>query len=141
LKQWIETMGLGVSVYSRVSAIPATRPYITIMDRQPLAPRGLEDGGPGEGIETCMIDVWQDWKSVSGSGPTVEDQTLVAKLEHNLQGGRPVDATGHPILVGAVPGGQGIVYRVRVVGSQQVSDPSVENLVHNAITVAVWRQL
>lgn len=141
LKQWIETMGLAVDVSNRVSKTPARRPYITIVDRTPVAPGRLEDGGPGTAVETCFIDVWQDWKTQAASGAVIENQSLAAVLEHNLHGSRPADALGKPIIVGGVPGGAGVIYRVKVVGSQQFWDPTIEDLVHNAITVAVWRQM
>jgi hypothetical protein len=140
VKQWLETMGLGLPVFNRLSSIPRARPYITIVDGQPTAPGTLEDGGPGACVETCMVDVWQDRKQISQAGGTAEDSTLVPRLLKLLQGGRPTDAGGHPILVDGA-GGSGVVYRVRVVSDHKMTDPSTENLVHNALTLALWRQM
>jgi hypothetical protein len=141
LKQWFETFGLtGTPIFNRAPSRPQKRPYITITDATPLVPGRLEDGGPGTGVETVLIDVWQDWKSHNNAGALVEDETLPSFLVKKLHGGRPVDASGHPILATGV-GGTGIIYRVIVESVHRFLDQTVEDLVHNSLTVNVWRQL
>jgi hypothetical protein len=140
LGQWIRTLGLGLDVSNRISKIPAKRPYITIADNQPMVPGRLEDGGPGTCEETCLIDVWQSWKTQAAAGGQLEDPTIPNRLILAIHGKVPVDNLGKPILATGV-GGTGVIYRVKVVSNHQVSDPSTENLVHNAITVVVWRQM
>lgn len=137
-------MGLGVDITSRFSKTPVKRPYITVLDSQPSVPgpsgSRLEDGGPSTLIETVMLDVWQDFKSRASAGGITENMSIVPTLLQKLEGGRPVDSNGHPLTLGSVPNGRGIIYRCRVRSDHKLTDPTVENIVHNAITLEVWRQ-
>ena len=144
LKAWIEgNFGLGLVIYRDRAPDDTQAPYITVAESVPMAPgpggNHIEDGGPGTAIETCHIDLWQDMRKAA-DGTLAEDQTLIHKLCNQLHGKRPVDSAGKPIMLSSIPGGAGIIYRCKVASCVRMIDPSVENRVHHAVAVQVWRQ-
>lgn len=130
----IQTLGTGLPVYIDAPPQKTPRPYITV-SRGVLAPGPLEDGGPGTAIEAIHVDVYQDWKKADNSMQW--DSLVAAKLEHGLHG---AGVLGADRQLFNSPGGTGVLYRLKVVGSNRTQDQTVENMIHDALTVNMWRQ-
>lgn len=139
VKKLIEGLGLGVPVYNDLAPVgnPPARPYVSIQEAKGGVPGPLEDGGPGAVREHIQIDLWQDWRKLADETVT-EDPTLAGRLFHGLHGARPPVPDN---VVGAVPGGAGVIYRCIMRGAPiRTVDPSTENLIHHVFDVDVWRQ-
>lgn len=112
--------------YRKRAKAGVPRPYVTIQERIALTPDGLEDGGPGTVVETCQVDLFQDWKNLT-TGAIAENYALLPALERGLHGARTAAIAGSTC------------YRVFVTNSVDIPEPEEENLVHAALTVELWR--
>jgi len=116
----------GLIAYRKMAKPAVARPYVTIFSLN-LSPDELEDGGPGTCVDTCQVDLWEDWKNLE-TGAITENYLLLPALQRGLHGARP------PLVAGRTG------YRIFLVSSIPVPEPEEENLVHNALTVEIWRE-
>jgi hypothetical protein len=145
LLKLIQTLGTGTSVYLDQAPVSGDgtpkRPYITVSGQNPMTPgpggATLEDGGPGTVIESVHVDVWQDWKNDKMTA-IVEDPSIPAKIAHGVHGAGALAADR--VLADGTPGNASVIYRFRLSSAVRMLDPSVENLIHNAMVFACWRQ-
>lgn len=126
LKALIESLGLGISAYRDEAPAGTTRPYVTIIEEIALVTDPSEDGVGATVVETCQIDLWQDWHN-STTGGVAESYTLAPALRRGIDGARLA-------LIGSA-----LTYQALVRHTLRQVEP-VENVVHHAMTVEVFRQ-
>jgi len=127
LKDLIETLGLGLSAYGDRAPQLTKRPYVVVLEELALTPDPFEDMKATTGVETCQVDLYQDWRDLT-SGKLLEDYTLAPRLRRGLHGART------PLVASL------IVYVIRVMHSIRMLDEA-GNEVHHALTVEVYREL
>ena len=141
LKQYIEGLGLGISVDRDRASVGAKLPYITVTEGLNTVFDGMEsidaESPYRTVVEMCQIDVWQGWRDPNTNDIT-ESYTLVPSILRALHQAR-------------LPASPTVNYGVIVIGSRRMTeldttptlpDGSVQStgLVHNAITVNIRRQ-
>lgn len=128
VKAYVETLGLGVSVYRDTAPKDATLPYVTVQERVSMTPDASGDNGAGAtAAEQIQVDVWQRWRNPS-TNAVEESYTLADAVARGLHGASlPVVGDRHVY-------GARFDFAVRIVEHDT-------NVVHDALTVTVRREL
>lgn len=129
IKAYIETLGLGVSVYRDRAPNNIAPPYITVIEGISITSDpafNAFDDPEKHVVELAQVDVWQAWHDAAGTG-VVESYTLADAVAKALDGGLP---TSPPTRV----------MGMRLTGMVRLLDPD-QNIVHHALTVEVRRTL
>jgi hypothetical protein len=126
LKALIESLGLSLSAYRDEATAGTARPYVTILEELAMTADPSEDGKAGTVVEMIQIDLWQDWHNQT-TGDIAENYTLAPALRRGIDGVRLA-------LIGT-----SVTYIALVRHSLRMVEPD-ENLIHNALTVEVYRQ-
>lgn len=129
IKAYIETLGLGVSVYRDRAPINIAPPYITVVEAISVTPErafNSFDDAEKHVVELAQVDVWQAWHDASGYG-IAESYTLADAVAKALDGALP---TSPPTRV----------MGMRLTGMVRLLEPE-QNIVHHALTVEVRRTL
>ena len=125
LKALIEGLGLSLAAYRDEAPAGTLRPYVTITEELVWVADTIEDGAAATGVETCQVDLWQDWHD-QAAGKIAENYTLAPALKRGIDGARMV-------VIGTT-----LPYTALVRHSLRQLEPT-ENLVHHSLTVEVWR--
>ncbi len=134
IKAFLEKQGLGISVFQdqappMTGGKPTARPYVTVDEGIAWASNGYEgysDVTKQVGVESAQVNVWQTYRK--GTDDSVQENAMlapaVARALHGCQ----------------LPTAPTVVYAVRVVGHIRMLEID-NNIVHNAITVQLHREL
>ena len=128
VKVLIEGAGLGLAAYRDRVPEDVNLPYVSIMEGLALIPDKLEtsDGGYRTCREIVQIDLWQQWRDPSSRAIT-ENYTLAPALTRLLEGSN-------------LPSSPQVVYGVLL--TNRIRQLELDNnIVHDTLTVQVWRQL
>lgn len=128
LKAFLETQGLGVTVFRDRAREDQAYPYLTVAEGIAVTPEdtfNAYDDDDGHVVEVAQVDVWQTWRNDDRT--VAESYTLADAVALALHG---AVLTASPHFVGAVS-----------VSSVTRLLEVEENVVHHAVTVEVRRTL
>lgn len=141
LKAFIETLGLGLSVFQDEAPQKQALPYVVVLGPISVVPDVLEDGGTTlvtaqagatrpfgsyqTATELLQVDLWQQWRHDT-THALLEDYALPEKLYWAIHGTR-------------LPLAPQIVYSCLLRGYPRLFERDA-NRVHHAGTIAVHRQ-
>jgi hypothetical protein len=140
IKAYLESLGLGVSVYRDAAPKNTGLPYILVHEGISVVPEptfNSHDDTEGHVRELAQVDVWQIWKNLRTD--TIEESyTLPDAITRALNGARLADAPTHVA-------GVRVIGVVRTIGNPdpKARDGAVgaDDKVRHAITVEVRRTL
>lgn len=129
LKAFIEGLGLSITVFRDEAPDGQAYPYVTVAEAIATVPdlngTPWNKSSPATVVEHAQVDVWQTWKNADNS--RAENYTLAPAIKRALHGSK-------------LPATPTRAWGVKLVNAVHLLERD-NNVVHDAITVAIYRDL